>query len=228
MKFNKTLFKLLSLVSALHASLLHCADEQSNGNVKVYNGEQRIILLVYPEGKETKASYIFPDSYSKPIDFSGLFPKIGFSTSHSLYHIMKDRRKKTIEIKKSEAVQKNGRWQEQLSIPQEMPYKSNEQYTAHINNDGTVSLESAPAATPQPAAEPDGRPTFADFDVYMALGIAANATPQTILGVGKDASKDEIRKAYKAATLKWHPDRNAYPNAGSVFQLINWAYEKLK
>ena len=28
-----------------------------------------------------------------------------------------------------------------------------------------------------------------------------------ILGVNKDATSDEIKKAYRKASLKWHPDR---------------------
>jgi DnaJ-class molecular chaperone len=48
-----------------------------------------------------------------------------------------------------------------------------------------------------------------------------------ILGVAKDASEQEIKKAYRGLSLKWHPDRNNSPEAQSKFQEIGQAYETL-
>jgi DnaJ family protein C protein 7 len=53
-----------------------------------------------------------------------------------------------------------------------------------------------------------------------------------ILGVGKEASQDEIRKAYKKLALKWHPDRNNTSEeqkkmAEKTFRDINDAYSVL-
>jgi DnaJ-class molecular chaperone len=48
-----------------------------------------------------------------------------------------------------------------------------------------------------------------------------------ILGVSKNASKDEIRKAYRKKALEWHPDRNKSTNANDKFKEINEAYEVL-
>jgi DnaJ-class molecular chaperone len=48
-----------------------------------------------------------------------------------------------------------------------------------------------------------------------------------ILGVGQDASESEIKKAFRALSLKCHPDRNPDPGATTQFQYINEAYEIL-
>ena len=48
-----------------------------------------------------------------------------------------------------------------------------------------------------------------------------------ILGLSKDASAQEIKKAYRALSLEFHPDRNSDPSAQSRFQEISSAYETL-
>ena len=48
-----------------------------------------------------------------------------------------------------------------------------------------------------------------------------------ILGVNKDASEIEIKKAYRSASLKYHPDRNSSKEAVTKIQEINEAYEIL-
>ncbi len=48
-----------------------------------------------------------------------------------------------------------------------------------------------------------------------------------ILGVGKQASEEEIKKAYRKLALEWHPDRNKAVNANEKFKEINEAYAVL-
>ncbi|MCC3237516.1 DnaJ domain-containing protein, partial [Pediococcus acidilactici] len=48
-----------------------------------------------------------------------------------------------------------------------------------------------------------------------------------ILGVSRDASEDEIKKAYRRLSKKYHPDINKEPGAEQKFKDINEAYDVL-
>lgn len=51
----------------------------------------------------------------------------------------------------------------------------------------------------------------------------------SVLGVARDASDEEIKKAYRKQALRWHPDRNptAKDEAEKKFKEVAEAYEVL-
>src|SRR5436853_5302778 len=56
----------------------------------------------------------------------------------------------------------------------------------------------------------------------------ATQTPYEVLGVNKDASADEIRKAYRKLAKQFHPDLNpGKPEAEARFKSISTAYSLL-
>ncbi|GAJ25460.1 chaperone protein DnaJ [Liquorilactobacillus sucicola DSM 21376 = JCM 15457] len=57
--------------------------------------------------------------------------------------------------------------------------------------------------------------------------MAENRDPYEVLGVSKDASAAEIKKAYRKLSKKYHPDLNKEPGAEQKFKEVNEAYEIL-
>lgn len=48
-----------------------------------------------------------------------------------------------------------------------------------------------------------------------------------ILGVSKDASETDIKKAFRKKAVEYHPDRNKSPDAAEKFKKVNEAYQVL-
>ena len=48
-----------------------------------------------------------------------------------------------------------------------------------------------------------------------------------VLGVSKNASKDEIKSAYRKLAKKYHPDINKDPDAPKKFEEVQEAYDVL-
>lgn len=60
----------------------------------------------------------------------------------------------------------------------------------------------------------------------MFLFILIRRDFYTILGVPRDAAKNQIKRAYRKLAMKWHPDKNKDdPKAQERFQDLSAAYE---
>ena len=57
--------------------------------------------------------------------------------------------------------------------------------------------------------------------------MADNKNYYELLGIPKDASEEQVRKAFRGLAMEWHPDRNRSAEAEGRFKEINEAYQVL-
>jgi len=67
-----------------------------------------------------------------------------------------------------------------------------------------------------------------EFMERITCDLEAHKAACKVLGVPKDADMNSLKKAYRRASLKYHPDHNQDdPDANKKFALVKCAYELL-
>jgi hypothetical protein len=67
-----------------------------------------------------------------------------------------------------------------------------------------------------------------EFGERITRDLQARRAAHKILGIQEDAGKEELKKAYRRASLKYHPDHNPDDSdAHKKFLLVKCAYELL-
>ena len=81
-------------------------------------------------------------------------------------------------------------------------------------------------APPPPEEKPEG-PKASPEQIAECARIMKIESYYEVLGVGKDAGPDEIKKAYRKLALRLHPDKNVAPGASEAFKRLNKAFSCL-
>jgi curved DNA-binding protein CbpA len=108
------------------------------------------------------------------------------------------------------------------------PRASSSSSSNRSNHNSTVPSSSSSKSKNSEAASTSGR-SFTDDQESGAKKIMqlAKKGHYEVLGVAKDASADQIKKAYRKLALKFHPDKNSAPSAEAAFKSINQAFDTL-
>ena len=81
-------------------------------------------------------------------------------------------------------------------------------------------------APPPPEEKPDG-PKATPEQIAECARIMKIESYYEVLGLSKEASPEEIKKAYRKLALRLHPDKNVAPGASEAFKRLNKAFSCL-
>lgn len=86
---------------------------------------------------------------------------------------------------------------------------------------------SSGARKPEPHDPNAGRSDATPKQKELVARITRTKDYYELFGVGKSASEDEIKRAYRKLALQLHPDKNTAPGAEEAFKKVNKAWDVL-
>jgi outer membrane protein assembly factor BamB/Flp pilus assembly protein TadD len=106
-------------------------------------------------------------------------------------------------------------------------YVASQQSFAVVASMGNVYAVAPNGKTLWHAALPNERQTRWEFTIPLQGG-RGNEEPYGVLGLPLNASRDQVKSAYRRLALATHPDRNPGDNAAAdKFRLVQGAYERV-
>ncbi|KAG0048305.1 hypothetical protein BGZ83_006703 [Gryganskiella cystojenkinii] len=98
---------------------------------------------------------------------------------------------------------------------------------------GTSSARRPESVPPRPRSTPvtEHKPAERDYTPEQVAAVKAVRSSggdfYKVLGIKKDATDSEIKKAYRKLALQMHPDKNAAPGADEAFKIVSKAFTVL-
>ncbi|VDN16005.1 unnamed protein product [Dibothriocephalus latus] len=104
-------------------------------------------------------------------------------------------------------------------------------FTSRQSGDSTPPRQRSPSRSRESpsssARENSQERNFSKANVEAVRSVLSCKDLYKVLGVSKDASEDEIKRAYKGLARKFHPDKNRAPGATEAFKKIGSAFSTL-
>ncbi|KAL8525236.1 hypothetical protein ACS0TY_014747 [Phlomoides rotata] len=110
------------------------------------------------------------------------------------------------------------------------PEEKNPSETPDVNSTnpaGNGARRRVPATKPSTSFSSSTSATYTDEQITLIREVKRKKDYYEILGLEKNCTAEDVRKAYRKLSLKVHPDKNNAPGAEEAFKMVSKAFQCL-